>query len=110
MKWSTLKRYTPIRKRRATPRRGEPTKQEKAQIRETVYELSVGMCELRLLPGCLKGPLPYQGGLRERWHLVHLHAKRRFGWGLDNLCGGCAVCHLDGMHGQGLKPPQITRH
>lgn len=101
---------SPIRKKRSKPRRGEPSPAEKKQIRDRVYEETGGMCELRLMPGCLRGPLPKEGHERARWHLVHLHSKRRFGWGRTNLCGGCAVCHIDGMHTKGLRAPEIHHH
>ncbi len=59
---SPLKRSAPPRKRRpGPPRRGQPTKAEKAAIRLQVYERCGGLCELNLMPGCLKGVLPFDG-------------------------------------------------
>lgn len=43
----------------------------------------------------------------ERWHLVHMRAKRRFGWptsGPDRMRGGCYHCHIEMMHTKGIKP------
>jgi hypothetical protein len=98
-----LKRKTPLRPKRKRTRRGQPTPEEKAAIRLAVYERARGRCELNLGPKCIKGVLPFTGDIFERWHLVHIHAKRRFGWGLDNLCGGCFWCHTD-SHNAGGKP------
>ena len=42
----------------------------------------------------------------DHWHLVHLHAKRRFGWTEaqgNTLMGGCPLCHLECMHRLGLQ-------
>jgi hypothetical protein len=102
-----------IPKRRAKPRRGQPTKAQKAAERERVYLRCGGQCELRdengnpLRANHFAGILPRDGGVVERWHLVHLHAKRRFGWTEaqgNTLLGGCYPCHIDGMHLMGLKP------
>jgi hypothetical protein len=82
-----IKRRTPIRKKRpGPPRRGQPTNEEKAAERNRIYERCGGRCELRnefglpLSPKHILGILPSIGSVFERWHLVHLHAKRRFGW------------------------------
>lgn len=98
-----LKRSAPPRKKRPGVRKGQPTNEEKAAIRRQVYEEAGGRCELHLMPNCMRGVLPFDGGVRERWHLVHIRSKRRFGWARENLCGGCPVCHLDGVHTKGLK-------
>ena len=100
-----LKRGAPPRKRRATPRRGELTPQEKAEIRQRVYDECGGRCELNLGDGCMKGVLPYEGDVFQRWHLVHKKSKRRFGWSRENLCGGCPWCHLIAVHTKGMKIP-----
>lgn len=92
MKRSPLKRYGPVRKRRPTARRGEPTASDKATLRRFVYERAGGKCELRL-KGCKGGVLPWDGEVFVRCHLVHLRARRRFGWGENNLALGCAQCH-----------------
>lgn len=100
-------RRGPLKKRRDTPRRGQPTQDEKAALRQQVYDECGGMCELKLMPNCMVGPLPYEGGLLERWHLAHLHGKRRFGWTEEKgnvLLGACPICHLIGQHQLGLKP------
>lgn len=95
------------------PRRGQPTKGEKATERQRVYERSGGMCELRddkgepLHERHLSGVLLPDGGVVWGWHLVHLHAKRRFGWRESDgntLLGGCFWCHIVAMHEQGKKP------
>jgi hypothetical protein len=104
-----IRRYTPVRHKRPTARRGEPTREEKAAIRKAVYERSGGRCELRddkgapLDPRHISGVLPPEGDVFYRWHLVHIHAKRRFGWGLENLTGGCYWCHA-ASHNCGNKP------
>src|SRR5208282_940975 len=53
-----LRRYTPIKKKRSKPRRGEPTAEEKARVRLAVFERAEGKCELNLGPKCIKGALP----------------------------------------------------
>ena len=102
-----IKRYTPPRKRRATPRRGEPTDEEKAIERRRVYDRCGGRCELNLMPDCIKGVLPFEGSTPwDHWHLVHKHSKRRFGWTEaqgNTLLGGCWRCHLIGVHQKGMK-------
>ena len=102
MKRSPIRR-TPVRKVRPGTRRGQPTRNEKACIRLAAYERAGGLCELRISHLCILGVLPFIGSAMERWHLVHLHAKRRFGWGEDNLCGGCYWCHA-ASHNAGGKP------
>jgi hypothetical protein len=100
-----LRRYTWPRKRRpGPPRRGQPTRQEKAQIRLQVYQRSGGRCDLKL-DGCAGGVLPFEGSPFDRWHLVHLRSKRRFGWTEppNKLCGGCFHCHIEMRHGRGIK-------
>lgn len=115
IKLSPIKRYTPARRKRPGVRRGQPTKAEKAAERSRVYERSGGRCELRdeqglpLHPDHRDGVLPADGSVFERWHLVHLHSKRRFGWTEQSgnvLLGGCFSCHILGMHTQGKKPAQ----
>jgi hypothetical protein len=104
-----LKRYKPVRKKRPGIRRGELTAQEKEAKRAFIYELSGGMCELKL-PNCKGGFLPWDGSIFERWHLVHMRAKRRFGWpteGEHRMRGGCHNCHILQMHSKGLKPADL---
>jgi hypothetical protein len=104
MNRTPLKRKMPLRKVRPTLRRGELSKAEKTAIRRQVFDRAKGLCEIRL-DGCLGGPLAWDGP--DPWshgHLVHLRAKRRFGWGLDNLVWGCWRCHLEGLHQKGRKP------
>lgn len=99
-----IRRYTPIRKKRSKPRRGEPTREEKDALRREVYERSGGKCELNLLPNCINGILAWEGD--SPWnhgHLVHIKSRRVHGWALSNLKWGCHVCHLEGMHRLGLK-------
>lgn len=104
-----LKRYTPVRKKRPTLRRGEPTKEEKEAIRLAVYERCGGKCELHLDKDCSgDSVLPFAGSVFERWHLVHRRAKRRFGWREDPATGqkhfgGCYSCHIVAVHSQGKK-------
>lgn len=102
-----LKRSTPVRKVRPGTRRGQPTKEEKGVLRQIIYDLSGGQCEMHLVPECLTGVLAPEGSIFERWHLVHMGAKRRFGWpvtGTMRMRGGCYWCHIVGMHEKGLKP------
>jgi hypothetical protein len=103
-----------IPKRRAKPRRGQPTKAEKEAERNRVYARCGGQCELRDESGQplhrdhTRGILPPSGDdPRYHWHLVHLHSKRRFGWteaAGNTLLGGCYACHILAMHTQGKKP------
>ena len=103
-----IKRYVRPRKKRATPRRGEPTAKEKDAERRRVYSRCGGRCELNLVKEHIAGVLAYDGQTPwDHWHLVHLHSKRRFGWTEaqgNTLLGGCPPCHLIGMHVLGLKP------
>lgn len=92
-------------KRHKTLRRGELTRAEKEAVRRLVFERAGGMCELRLDDSCQIGPLPWSGPLRVRGHLVHLRNKRMWGWGLENVCLGCARCHLDLHHVKGVRLP-----
>jgi hypothetical protein len=105
MKRTPLKRSTkPIRKKRPGTRRGQPTPAEKTAIRLDVYERCGGRCELNLMPDCIKGILPFEGETPwDHGHLVHVHAKRRFGTTVEGCRWGCHVCHLQGMHVKGLK-------
>ena len=84
-------------------RRGELTPMEKAALRLTVYEESEGKCQLKVAPNHVGHILPLDADdPRWGWHLVHIKAKRRFGWGRENLVGGCFACH-SWLH-QGGKP------
>ena len=91
-----IKRSAPPRKKRpGSPRRGQPTEEQKGILRHLIYEMSGGRCELNR-PGCHTGPLPEFGELGVRWELVHRRAKRRFGWPVDGpwrMVGGCHNCH-----------------
>ena len=99
---------TPINKVRSNPRRGEPTKAEKAVIRHDVYEDTGGRCMLHLHPECRVGRLPEFGETPwDHWHLVHIRNKRMWGWERSNLTGGCHLCHLVVLHiygPSGVKP------
>lgn len=101
-----LKRGAPPRKRRpGPPRRGQPTPAEKDALRLEVYYRAEGRCEMNL-PGvaCIPGVLPFDGPTPwTHGHLVHIHAKQRFGWGKDNLLWGCWRCH-EASHNAGGKP------
>jgi hypothetical protein len=92
-------------RRRATLRRGEPTKEEKQAARVFARDRAKGMCEYRTLEGkeilgvtihqsprCLGGPIPLALG-----HLCHVAAKRRFGWmesDTNRHLWGCFECHM----------------
>lgn len=98
-----IRRYTPVRRKRATPRRGEPTREEKAAIRKAVYERAGGCCELNLGPKCIKGVLPLDGDVFERAHLVHVRSRGAGGtWEMSNLRLGCPQCHLGYHHTTGM--------
>jgi hypothetical protein len=95
---------SPIKKVRAKPRRGQPTKAEKAAIRSQVYVETGGLCEIQKHPQCVPERVwPSEGDVMERWHLVHLKGKRVHGWDRINLCGGCPYCHLISLHVEGGK-------
>ena len=96
-----------IRKRRPGLRRGELTTAEKEAVRRMAYERARGRCELDRYLHCCGGiGLPWEGGIRERGHLVHLRNKRMYGWGEQNVCWGCAHAHSDLMHTKGLQVPR----
>ena len=97
---------TPIPRKRASPRRGQLTAAEKEAVRRMAFNRAWGCCELHIDGTCPKGPLPYDGPLRARGHLVHLRNKRMWGWGEQNVCWGCARCHLDLMHTKGVQVPK----
>lgn len=99
-----IKRSTkPIRKR-TKPRRGQSTPEEVSAIRLAVYERAGGLCELNLMPDCIKGVLPFSGDSPwDHGHLVHVHAKRRFGTTVEGCRWGCWKCHLVGAHTLGKK-------
>ena len=101
-----MKPRTPIRKRRPGTRRGELTAAEKEAVRRMAFDRARGRCELRIDSTCQCGPLPWDGPLRVRGHLVHLQNKRMWGWNSDNVCLGCARCHLDLMHVRGIQMPK----
>ena len=98
---------TPIKRKRSTPRRGEPSREEKAQVRRMAFYRAMGLCELDRHLGCCGGKRwPLEGDLRERGHLVHLRNRRMWGWGAQNVCWGCPHGHLDLMHTKGLQVPK----
>ena len=91
-------------RRRTKPRRGQPTPAEKKAIRDQVYADTGGCCELNLSHPPSNRVYPKEGDVLQRWHLVHLKAKRVHGWGRENLAGGCYQCHIVEMHQKGRKP------
>jgi hypothetical protein len=97
--------YSSIRRRvRSKPRRGQPAKSEKSALRLAVYNRAEGRCELRLTSKCLVGPLPFDGDVFERGHLVHLKSKGSGGaWSMENCRWGYHECHLGEMHQKGTK-------
>ena len=113
-----IRRSAPPRKKRpGPPRRGQPSPAEKIAARDFIYELSGGQCELTFngvkADRCRRGILPPNGDVRERWHLVHDGAKRRFGWsttGPRRMRGGCYHCHIELMHQKGWKPDAPLLH
>ena len=98
---------TPIRKRRPGTRRGELTAAEKEAVRRMAFDRARGRCEFdRHLHCCGGQAWPWDGGLRERGHLVHLGNKRMYGWGGENVAWGCPHGHLDLHHTKGLPLPR----
>lgn len=95
-----------IRPRRRR-RRGEPTARQKRELRLAVYGRAGGCCELRMDAQCLTGPLPFDGEDEyRRGHLVHLGARRRHGWSMENCVWGCWRCHLIALHNPKPCPPK----
>jgi hypothetical protein len=71
------------------------------------YERARGRCQLDAHLHCCGGmALPWEGGIRERGHLVHLRNKRMYGWGPENVAWGCPHGHLDLCHTKGLLLPR----
>ena len=105
MKRSPIKRYTPVRKKRSEPRRGEPTPEEKKAVRLAVYERAGGRCELNLGPKCIKGVLPFEGDTPwDHGHFVHIKSKGAGGkFTVENGRWGCYQCHLGYLHTEGKK-------
>lgn len=98
----TIPRRTPIRKRRLTLRRGEPTPAEKAAIRERVRDDAGGKCELRLHELCCGDrELPLEGSIYDRGHLVHPKSRRVHPWKQKGMRWGCYWCHLIVLHTYG---------
>ena len=105
-----LKRSTPVRKRRPTLRRGEPTPEEKENARIICYSRAKGMCQMPFSHTC-PGYVPLNGDEWHRGQLAHLKAKRRFGWHEDESTGqrhlwSCPESHrLQHQFGwSGVKP------
>lgn len=96
----------PIRKKRPGIRRGELTPAQKEDVRRMAFNRAWGCCELHIDGTCQKGPLPWDGPLYSRGHLVHLRNRTMYGWGEQNVCWGCARCHLDLMHVKGVHVPK----
>lgn len=101
-----IKRYTPVRKKRATPRRGQPTAIFKQALRIAVRERANGTCQIRLHKQCWGNKvLPLDGDVFERGHLVHLKSVGSGGlWDMKNCIWGCPPCHLGSMHTEGKNP------
>jgi hypothetical protein len=98
-------------KRRTKPRRGQPTKAEKAAIRQAVYDRAQGKCEIRKHEDCSKERvLPWDGDVFNRGHLVHIKSRGAGGsWEMDNLLLGCPPCHLISLHIEGFKPEPVVQ-
>jgi hypothetical protein len=95
-----------IRQKRAKPRRGKETPEEKAAVRLAVYQRAAGRCELQIVSDCIKGVLPLTGcNPWDHAHAVHLKSAGSGGkWTMDNIRLGCHRCHLIGMHNSLGKP------
>lgn len=91
---------------RTKPRRGTPSKAEKAALWDAVYERAEGSCELRLHKDCTRDRiLPRTGDLLFKAHLVHLKSRGSGGkWTMENCRIGCAPCHSGSMHTEGKRP------
>jgi 5-methylcytosine-specific restriction endonuclease McrA len=101
-----LIRRSPIPKKRSKPRRGQPTKEEKRQIRLAVFIRAGYRCEIKLHKQCWgTRTLPWDGDVFERGHLVHVKSRGAGGkWEMTNLLLGCPPCHLGSMHTEGKNP------
>lgn len=108
MNHSPLRRKTPIRKRRPGTRRGQPTPAEKSAIQLKFYQRAGGCCELRLMPGCIPGVLPWDGPTPwSHGHLVHLRSRALGGWGEQPPLGMLALS--SGGDAQQRTQRSITR-
>ena len=102
-----MKPRNPIRSKRPGIRRGELTAAEKEAVRLMAFNRAWGCCELDKHLHCCGGrSWPWDGGIRQRGHLVHLRNKRMFGWGENNVAWGCPIGHLDLMHTKGMQIPK----
>ena len=98
---------SPVSPRRTGTRRGELTASEKEAVRRMAFERARGRCELDRHLHCCGGiAWPWDGGIRERGHLVHLRNKRMYGWPESNVAWGCPHGHLDLMHTKGVQVPK----
>ncbi len=112
MSYSTIKRHTPVKKKRDKPRRGEPTNEEKQAARVICYSRANGLCQLHVNDQCLGyAPLNAQDDDEHQGQLCHLKSKRRFGWFESEQTGqrhlwGCVNCHrISHCYGKsGIKP------
>ena len=98
-------RFKPIPKKRSKPRRGEPTLEEKEQLREDVYIRDRGLCQAKpedRSPDHADGVLPFAGHVLSRAHLAHKRTRRVHGWAMENLELNCPACH--NYHHAGKKP------
>lgn len=98
---------------RKTPRRGEPSREEKTATRIAVRDRAHGICEAQTSPECSGGRiLPLEGDLWHRGHLAHGRGKARFGFRESEqnwLTWQCAACHLISEHTQGIKMERPER-
>lgn len=104
---SPLKRSSkPIPKKRARPRRGKESQEQRTKVRDNVYTRCGGMCELRLRPDCLVGPIQKNGNTPwDHWHAAHIKSEGSGGkYTEDNLLGACWKCHLLGLHRGEVSP------
>lgn len=86
---------TPIKRKRSTPRKWQPTKNEKAMARVICCLRVMGRCE-----DCGRVTPLVEG------HLHHMHGKRRFGWmesDHQQHLWLCAACH-HGRHNPKVVP------
>ena len=78
----------PIPKRRAKPRRGEPTKEEKEAVRRAVYNRDGQACV-----DC-GNHVYWESGYFGSMHLMHIKSRGAGGdWSMENLLTGCPECH-----------------
>lgn len=90
-----IRRYTPVRKRRAKPRRGRLKGEELVVLRSQCFGRDLYRCVV------CSGGITWDTG-----HMAHIGAKRRHGDSLANVRTLCAECHRKEHNwGKSMKKP-----